>query len=192
LPGSAVSAQGVGDDGVLDALLSGGLVIVMRHASSPREAPDASRAAPGNVTLERQLDEAGRQAAIAMGDAIRRAGIPIAEVLSSPTFRALQTARLLNLGGVEPIPDLGDGGRGMQRDDEGLRSAWLAAKAAEPVPPRSNRLVITHTPNLIGAFGDAAAGMAQGESLILEARDGSLHVVGRVRIEQWPMLAATR
>lgn len=183
---SVVFAQKRDGDALLDALRSGGYVIVMRHASSPRAEPDAASAAPGNVDLERQLDEQGRDSAIAMGNAVRHSGVPIGEVLSSPTFRAMQTAELLNLGGAEPVSELGDGGRGMQRDSEGVRSTWLREDVAQPPPPGTNRLMITHTPNLVGAFGDAASGMADGESLIIMPANGEGHIVGRMTIEQWP------
>lgn len=51
------------------ALRAGGYVIVMRHANSPREAPDAATANADNTTRERQLDADGRRAASAMGAA---------------------------------------------------------------------------------------------------------------------------
>ena len=124
---STAHAQELGKGALLDALRAGGYVIVMRHASSPRTKPDAASAAAGNVDHERQLDEHGRETAKAMGEAIRRLGIPVGEVLSSPTFRAMQTARLLNLAAPTDVPELGDGGQGMREDTEGTRSAWLRA-----------------------------------------------------------------
>ena len=58
-------------DALVPVLQRGGLVLVMRHASSPREMPAPEQARPDNTSLERQLDEAGRQGATAMGDALR-------------------------------------------------------------------------------------------------------------------------
>jgi hypothetical protein len=49
-----------------------------------------------------------------------------------------------------------------------------------------NILMITHLPNLVGAFGDAAADMADGETLILQPDAEHARVVGRIRIEEWP------
>jgi hypothetical protein len=54
------SAQSLTGDALVKALREGGYVIVMRHASSPREVPNKQTANPDNVKLERQLDEAGR------------------------------------------------------------------------------------------------------------------------------------
>jgi prolyl oligopeptidase len=185
-----LGAQPLGGTALVSALREGGYVIVMRHASSPREAPAKAEAAPGNVDLQRQLDQAGLASAAAMGTALKRLGIPVGQVLSSPTFRAIQTAKQLDLGAPVPVEELGDGGQNMRADTEGRRSAWLREKAAEPPPAGTNRLLITHVPNLAGAFGDAAAGMTDGESLIVKPERGKGEVVARVKIADWSKLPA--
>jgi hypothetical protein len=48
---------------LIAALRSGGYVILMRHASSPRNPPEAAQADVENVQRERQLDEEGRASA---------------------------------------------------------------------------------------------------------------------------------
>jgi hypothetical protein len=63
-------AQPLSGEALVNALRSGGYVIVMRHASSPREAPDKQTENPDNVKVERQLDESGRASATAMGNTI--------------------------------------------------------------------------------------------------------------------------
>jgi phosphohistidine phosphatase SixA len=180
----AAEAQELRGDALAAALREGGYVIVMRHASSPRDAPTAN-VAPGNVDRERQLDQAGLDSAAAMGEALARLKIPIGEVLSSPTFRALQTARQLHAGNATPVTELGDGGQNMRADTEGKRSAWLRAKVNEAPPARTNRLMITHLPNLAGAFGAAAEGMTDGESLIFKPGGGDARVVARVNMADW-------
>src|SRR5580700_8592874 len=84
-------AETLSGEALVKALRQGGYVIVMRHASSPREAPDRQIANADNVNLERQLDEAGRASAIALGSALGQLKIPIGEVFTSPTYRALET-----------------------------------------------------------------------------------------------------
>lgn len=61
----------------------------MRHASSPREPPDAAHTDAENAADERQLDENGRASARAMGEALRGLHIPIGDVLSSPHLSRL-------------------------------------------------------------------------------------------------------
>ena len=90
-------AQPLSGDALVNALRRGGYVLVVRHASSPREAPAKQSANPDNVSVERQLDDNGRATAIAMGKALRELDIPIGEVFTSPAYRALETVRLAQL-----------------------------------------------------------------------------------------------
>jgi phosphohistidine phosphatase SixA len=99
---------------LVQALRHGGYVIVMRHASSPGQPPDAQTADMENRKRERQLDERGLSSATALGGAPRRLEIPTGQVFSSPNCRALETARLGRFGNPQAIPELGDGGRSMQ------------------------------------------------------------------------------
>src|SRR2546423_7484511 len=80
------SAQTLAGDALVKALRQGGYVLVMRHTSSPRDAPSKASANPDNVKLERQLDETGRATATAMGNALRELKIPIGRVFASPTY----------------------------------------------------------------------------------------------------------
>jgi hypothetical protein len=73
---------------LLASLRHGGLVILMRHASSPRVAPDAAHANRDNVTAERQLDDSGVASARAMGEALHRLHVPIGAVLDSQELAA--------------------------------------------------------------------------------------------------------
>ena len=113
--GSTVpQSQTASAQSLVASLKQGGYVLVMRHASSPREVPDKQTANADNVKLERQLDEAGRRTATAMGKALRDLKIPVGEVLSSPTYRALETVKLAQLPNAQPHAELGDGGQSMQ------------------------------------------------------------------------------
>jgi phosphohistidine phosphatase SixA len=172
---------------LLPALRAGGLVIVMRHASSPRDVPSKETATPGNTKPERQLDEAGRASATAMGAALRQAGIRITSVLSSGTFRALQTVRLAGLGEPTIVNELGDGGQSMQATTD-AQSAWLRARVTQ-IPSGGNVLLVTHMPNISRAFPDWGT-LADGESVVLRPDGKAFTVIGRVPIEAWPMLAA--
>jgi hypothetical protein len=58
-------AQTLSGDALVKALRQGGYVLVMRHASSPRDAPAKDVANPANVKMERQLDDTGRVTATA-------------------------------------------------------------------------------------------------------------------------------
>ena len=87
---AAMAGQTASQDELINRLRQGGYILVMRHASSPREAPSKAVANADNTRLERQLDESGRRGALAMGEAIRALRIPIGTVLTSPTYRPCQ------------------------------------------------------------------------------------------------------
>ena len=175
------------------ALQRGGYVVLMRHASSPRTPPDPAQADPDNPHHERQLDEAGRVSARAMGDAFRRLRIPIGQVLSSPTYRALETVRLADLGPVRPHVELGDAGQSMTADSSGTHGAWLRDRVAQAPGAGTDTLIITHAPNISEAFPADGADVAEGEALIFHPDGhGGASLVARVKIQDWPRLADTR
>jgi phosphohistidine phosphatase SixA len=179
-PGEAQTLSGAA---LADALRQGGYVLVMRHANSPAQPPDKKDADPANVKLERQLDAAGREAARAMGEAVKALRIPIGDVLSSPTYRALQTVNLAALGKAKTVPELDEGAAGMQGGAEADRVKWLKAEVLQMPRARTNSVVVTHAPNIKDSFGiDAAAG----ETLVFKPDGkGGAAQVARIKIGDW-------
>ncbi len=182
---TAAQAQTLTGEALVKTLRQGGYVIVMRHASSPREVPDKQTANPDNVKPERQLDEVGRSTSAAMGKALRDLKIPIGDIFTSPTYRALETLRMAQLPNPKPTPELGDNGQSMAGGTE-AQAAWLQ-KIVTQFPTGTNTLVVTHFPNLTRAFPQQAADVEDGEALIFGPDGkGGAKVVARVKIEDWP------
>lgn len=172
---------------LVEALQQGGYVMVMRHASSPQAAPTKEAANPDNSGDERQLDERGITTATEMGKAIRALKIPIGEVLSSPTYRVLETTKFANLGEARVIPELGENGKSMQVSST-TQAEWLRHRVTE-FRKGTNTLLVTHNPNLIAAFPADAVGVADGEALVFgsDGKGGAI-LVARIKIEDWPKL----
>jgi phosphohistidine phosphatase SixA len=182
----SVEAQTLSGPALVKALQAGGHVIVMRHGSSPGELPKVPN--PDNVPPERQLDEAGRASTTAMGEALRRLKIPIGEVMTSPTYRARETARLARLPNPRPAAELGEGPQAMQGAVSPAQTEWLQKKAKE-FPKGSNTVLITHVPNITAAFPAETPALAQGEALVFASDgNGGARVVGRIKIEEWTSL----
>ncbi len=182
-------AESLSGKALITALRQGGYVLLMRHASSPEAKPDKAAADPENTNLERQLDAKGRDTARAMGEAIKTIGLPIGEVLSSPTYRARETVRLASLGQAQTFAEIGDGGQSMQRITE-APAEWLRKRVDMPPPAGSDTVIVTHMPNIVAAFGQAASGAADGETFVFRpGGKGSAELVARVKIEEWPELA---
>lgn len=179
--------QTLSGEGLVKTLRHGGYVILMRHAASPREEPDKKTANADNRTFERQLDETGRATATAMGKALRDLKIPIGEVLSSPTYRALETVRLAKFGEPRTSNELGDGGQNMRGATES-QTEWLQKKVMQ-FPVGNNTIIVTHFPNITRAFPQQAAGLADGEALIFGSDGkGGAALAARVKIEDWPKM----
>ena len=184
---AAAHAQTLSGEALVKALRQGGYVIVMRHASSPREEPDQKTANADNVKLERQLDEAGRASAFAMGKALRNLKIPVGDVLTSPTYRALETVRLAQLGKPQTYAELGDGGQSMRNTTE-AQTMWLQKRVTQ-FPAGANTIMVTHFPNITRAFPQLASGLADGEALIFGPDGkGGATLVARVKIDEWPKM----
>lgn len=108
-----ITTPGSGADESADAwaaLAKGGHVALIRHANAP---PGYGGDPPGfrfdDCETQRNLDEAGRQQARALGEAFRSHGVLVDQILSSPVCRCLDTARLMGAGPVESswalVPD---------------------------------------------------------------------------------------
>ncbi len=169
-------------------LQQGGYVIVMRHARSPDTPPTADKADPENPGHQRQLDETGEETARAMGAAFKALHIPVGEVWSSPTYRALQTVQLADLPRPQTATEIGDG---TTTPADG--AAWLQAKVTQPPQPGTDTVIITHYPNITAALGKAADAPSDGEAIVFHPGETEpAAVVGRIKIEDWPKLAERR
>jgi phosphohistidine phosphatase SixA len=185
-----VAGQPVSGQTLVEGLRHGGYVLVMRHAHAPEQPPLPDQADPANRNRERQLDDAGRSAALAMGAALRSLQLPIGAVWSSPTYRARETAQLAGLPAPKIASELGDGGHSMQAATAG-QAKWLDELANRPPRAATDTVIVTQYPNIKAAFGDEAADMKDGEALVLKpAKDGP-RLVARVTMDQWPQLAAS-
>ena len=152
-----------------------GYVVMMRHALAPGTGD------PPNFRLEdcstqRNLSAEGRAQARRIGEAFRRRGIKVARVLSSQWCRCLETARLMNLGPVEPFAPLNS----FFRD----RSAQTrqTTEVREFIAANRNTfgaiILVTHQVN-ITALTDIVP--QSGESVVLRANEqDQVEVIGRI------------
>jgi phosphohistidine phosphatase SixA len=184
-------AQSLAGNELVSALRQGGYVLVMRHANSPQTRPDSTIAAPGNTRLERQLNENGHKTAKAMGEALKTLGIAIGDVLSSPTFRTRETVIDLGVGTPKTFLELGDGSQGYEVSSFKNSTPFLRAQSATIPRTGTNTIIVTHLPNMEFAFANASD-VAEGEALVLRPDGKDSVQIARVKIDEWPRLAARR
>lgn len=162
------------DESLWQALRSGEAVVVMRHALAPGGG-DPSNFKLDDCTTQRNLSEEGRRQAREIGAAFRRNGITTAQVLASRWCRCLDTARLLDLGAVEPFPLLdsffANRERGPQQTAE-LRKFLSQPHAGLP------RVLVTHQVN-ITALTEVFP--RSGEMIVVQLTgNGDVRVMGRL------------
>lgn len=159
------------------ALRSGGHLIIMRHALAPGTG-DPQDFVLDDCSTQRNLSEEGRDQARRIGARFREKGIATARVFSSQWCRCLETAALLGLGPVEPLPALNSFFRARERAEPQTRALkdWIAEQ-----PLDAPLLLVTHQVN-ITALTDVFP--ASGEMLVLRrSGGGGLSVLGSIRID---------
>lgn len=135
----------------LSEILQPGRVLMLRHARAPGFG-DPPEFVIGDCASQRNLDAAGRAQARELGRQLRLAGVRSASVFSSQWCRARETAELLDLGPVQPLPALNsffDRPRDREPILDRLRH-FLATLPADGGPT----ILVTHQV-VINAFTDA-------------------------------------
>ena len=101
----ATSVSVISQENLVAALRAPGNVGLMRHSTAPGT-DDPPNFKLGECSTQRNLSAGGRAQAQAIGARLRQAGLTGVRVVSSQWCRALDTARLLGIGGVEELPAL--------------------------------------------------------------------------------------
>ncbi|PDH34895.1 MAG: hypothetical protein CNF02_02410 [OM182 bacterium MED-G28] len=165
---------------IIPLLKNGGYVIFMRHAQAPAELPTTTTASPGNLNLERQLDEKGRSDAVAFGEAIRWLEIPLGSIESSPSYRTRQTARLAGFNNVIIQEFL------LQEVREIPDPVLITLRAELELKSESgNRLLISHSGNISAIFPDLDPDISQGEAIIIDPTLSIAAPLARILITEW-------
>src|ERR1700742_26492 len=92
VPSSAQSAM----RDVLDDMKKGGYVVVIRHGRT-NESADTKDASPldlSNCAGQLTLNDVGKRQAEAIGEAFRKAEVPVGKVIASTYCRAMEMGRL--------------------------------------------------------------------------------------------------
>lgn len=178
-------------EALIQALKAGGYTIYFRHAQTDWSQSDHIDRAGDWTSCDssrvRQLSEAGRRTARAVGEHMRALRIPVGRVFASPYCRTVETAELMDLGVVETTTDIMNlrvaehfGGR-----DAILERA--RSRLSTPPPSGTNIALIAH--------GNVARGATdvypdEAEAAVFKARrDGGFTFVGRLTPAQWAELA---
>jgi phosphohistidine phosphatase SixA len=187
---------------LMAALRSGGYTVMLRHARTDRSFQEEMASVPKERSAQRNLNDDGIRDAALMGVVFKRYGITFGEIISSPMYRAVETAEMAS---------------GTPTTTMALRifpsTAEQAALVRQAPKPGTNRLIVTHhfviethVPGIRpGDVGESEAAVVRiethvpgirpgdvGESeaaVIRHLPDGGIELVGRITLDDWRMLA---
>jgi broad specificity phosphatase PhoE len=146
----------------------------MRHATAPGTG-DPLGFRLEDCATQRNLSDEGRAQARRIGAAFRARGVPIEGVWSSQWCRCLETAELLDLAPVTPLPALNSFFE--DREQEADRTAALRAFIAAR-QPHGALIMVTHQVNITALTGVFPA---SGEAVVAKPQQkGELSIVGRI------------
>lgn len=173
---------------LVEALAKGGHVILLRHTATDDFVPDAETFDLMDCSTQRNLSDAGRAQAAAIGRAFEKLGIRVAQVLSSPYCRCVETGTLAF--GAVTRSDLLSLSDDLSYEEREQRGAAVRELLGTPPPPGENTVLITHTATLLYSFGLEAT--PEGIAHAFRPSDwGPAVYVGRMNPDDWPRLAGT-
>lgn len=183
-PAATTAAAMLEGKALVQALQQGGYVIFFRHGSTDTSQADTDSGNFENCKKQRNLNDKGRAAARAIGQAFDTLKIPISEVLVSPYCRTRDTAGLA-FGHYKVNTDLA----ALVTGDEKNSAAKLQSLLATVPEAGTNTVLISHSSNLTNA---TKLTINEGEAAIYRPDpNGSYTLVARVLPEQWVSLAAS-
>ena len=128
-------------------LRSGGMVLLMRHASTEGSPGDPPGYRLDDCATQRNLSEAGRREAARAGEHLRRIGAPIERVYTSPWCRCRETARIA-FGQAEDWEPLGSFFDRPQLEAEATGHVRTRILGYTITRPHGNVVMVTHDANI--------------------------------------------
>ena len=175
----AAGQTALANEATWQALQRGGMVVLMRHTSAEQGPGKGSVLLRDPTCLKaRNLSQRGQVEAKYVGQVFQRRSIPVGEVLSSPSCRTQDTARLA-FGSTTPVDFLSLSE--VLTPSEAARITADALKQIGEYQGSANRVMVTHEPNI--AVISFEWGL-QGAFLVLKPQGGStFNVLGTIRLE---------
>ncbi|HEV2685760.1 MAG TPA: histidine phosphatase family protein [Actinomycetota bacterium] len=159
-------------------------MLYFRHASTDFGQNDDQMTGYEDCAKQRNLTDAGRAEARAIGAAIKRLGVPVGSVLASPFCRTMETAQLMFDRAVAT-----PAARGGSASVPAERYAGLRRLLASAPPPGTNTAIVSHGNPFRALTGDAY--LAEGEAAVIQPLGTEqFRILARIPKDGWDALAA--
>ena len=168
IPAWADEPRQPSDQELVGALRQGGYVLFVRHPSTNPDQADTDPLNLDNIRAQRQLSEEGRRQAKALGDALRALKVPVDKVIASKFQRAVEAAKLMDVGPVETSTDVTEGGLVVSPNENKRRAKALAKLLATAPAEGKNTVIVSHKPNLEDAAGKEFGDLGEAEVVIFQ------------------------
>jgi len=165
-------------------LRDGGYVLYLRHGNTDTSRPDRVPSVDLNdCSTQRPLTEEGLRVVTRVGEAIRKAKIPVGEIFSSPLCRAKESAAAA-FGANFVIDNLLMYTANMTSEEKKPVIDKTRALLSAPVPAHTNRVLVAHAPNLMDLMGY----FPKPEGTLVVFRplgNGGFEYLGNIAPQQW-------
>ena len=158
--------------GLAQDLQDGQHVLLMRHADAPGYGDPAGYVL-GQCASQRNLGDAGKKQAQAIGAWLSQQGIASAHVFSSPWCRCVDTAQLLNKGAVKTEVSLGSFFDNMALEKKQTKALERFIKHELTKPSKAPRILVTHHVN-IQAYTGKVVGV--GDMVLVKVNQNGEHL----------------
>ena len=172
----------------LDLLRGGGYVLYMRHGRTDNTKPDRYPAVDLNdCSTQRPLTEDGISMAVQVGDEVRKAHIPVGEILISPLCRVKDTVAAAFPGQAFTLDNHLMYTANLTDEEKRPIIANTRRLLSSPVGMGRNRLLIAHAPNLMDLMGYFPK---EGTIVVFRPRGGDdFEYIGSIPPTLWPSLS---
>jgi phosphohistidine phosphatase SixA len=173
---------------LLNEVRKGGFVLYMRHGNTDNTKPDRVPSVDLNdCSTQRPLNDVGRKVAAFVGEAIRKAKVPIAEILVSPMCRARETGKLA-FGDLPKVENNLMYTSNLTTTEKKPIIETTRRLLSTPVAPGSNRVVLAHAPNLFDLFGYFVK--PEGTVVVIQPKgNGEFEYLGSIHPTMWKDLS---
>ncbi|WP_353569867.1 histidine phosphatase family protein [Candidatus Albibeggiatoa sp. nov. BB20] len=172
---------------LIKELKSGGYVIFMRHALSEEE-NDEYEVDLENCKTQRNLSEKGKKQAKTIGSAVKKLGIPIGEVHTSPYCRCVDTAQLV-FGQANSRPELTYAAALETEEERAEYSDTLLQLLSIAPEEGKNTVIVSHSVNLQEATGILPK--PEGVVHIFKPTDEGYEHIGEIKPDFWDIFLFT-
>jgi phosphohistidine phosphatase SixA len=167
---------------LVEKLVGGGYVVLMRHAATARGRAPAEVADVDACANQRVLSEDGLRQAEGVASSVQRLGIQVGDVLVSPYCRCVDTGRIAF--GKATVSEFLTVWDALPTEEKVERSAKLRALINTPPAAGTNTVIITHSGALIWSLGLATE--PEGIGHVFQPSDlGRAIHLGPIRPAEW-------